>query len=85
MTLAYRYTNAMDLDTYLTQVETASSLSKRSGILQVLLSQWRKGVRPVPFDKCVVIEKNTNGLVTRKDLRPEDWFVMWPELSEPEN
>lgn len=75
----------MDLDTYLAKIETASSLSKRTGIIQVLLSQWRKKVRPVPFDKCVIIEKTTNGIVTRKDLRPDDWFVIWPELSETDN
>lgn len=29
---------------------------------------------------CVSIEKNSNGQVTRKDLRPDDWHLIWPEL-----
>lgn len=26
------------------------------------------------------IERATEGLVTRKELRPDDWFLIWPEL-----
>lgn len=33
---------------------------------------------------CVSIEQATNGEVTRKDLRPDDWERIWPELSEKE-
>lgn len=29
---------------------------------------------------CVVIELETKGAVTRKDLRPNDWWAIWPEL-----
>ena len=28
------------------------------------------------------IEKLTNGAVTRKDLRPDDWHEIWPELKK---
>lgn len=28
------------------------------------------------------IERATSGLVTRKDLRPDDWHLVWPELVE---
>ena len=30
-------------------------------------------------ERCVLIEKASNGAVTRKDLR-EDWAEIWPEL-----
>ena len=30
---------------------------------------------------CVSIEKATDGSVTRRDLRPDDWFLIWPEIS----
>jgi DNA-binding transcriptional regulator YdaS (Cro superfamily) len=30
-------------------------------------------------------ERSTAGLVTRKDLRPNDWQQIWPELSAPNN
>lgn len=29
---------------------------------------------------CVSIEQATDGAVTRKDLRPDDWQKIWPEL-----
>lgn len=31
---------------------------------------------------CVAIERETRGQVTRKDLRPDDWQDIWPELVE---
>jgi len=30
---------------------------------------------------CVAIEKGTDGKVTRKDLRHDDWLQIWPELA----
>lgn len=29
---------------------------------------------------CVAIEQDTKGAVTRKDIRPDDWAQIWPEL-----
>lgn len=29
------------------------------------------------------IERLTGGQVTRRDLRPEDWARIWPELAAP--
>lgn len=29
---------------------------------------------------CVAIEQASGGAVTRKDLRPDDWAQIWPEL-----
>jgi len=29
---------------------------------------------------CVSIERATDGAVTRRDLRPDDWHLIWPEL-----
>lgn len=44
------------------------------------LSDWISGARPVPVHRCAVIEQETGGAVTRKDLRPSDWRAIWPEL-----
>lgn len=30
---------------------------------------------------CSLIEAETAGAVTRRDLRPEDWQTIWPELA----
>jgi DNA-binding transcriptional regulator YdaS (Cro superfamily) len=31
---------------------------------------------------CVAIEKESLKAVTRQELRPDDWFLIWPELAE---
>lgn len=69
----------MNLDKYLTD-KSATDLAREIGVHPVLISQWRTGIRPTPIERCVPIEKATGGLVTRKDLRPDDWAQIWPEL-----
>lgn len=57
-----------------------TELAKKLGCQAQLVWQWSRGVRPVPFERCVQIERATGGQVRRWDLRPHDWHVMWPEL-----
>ncbi|MES2586976.1 MAG: YdaS family helix-turn-helix protein [Pseudomonadota bacterium] len=45
------------------------------------ISRWASGKRPVPVHKVASIVDATNGAVTRKDLRPNDWMRIWPELA----
>jgi DNA-binding transcriptional regulator YdaS (Cro superfamily) len=33
---------------------------------------------------CVGVERASGGVITRKQLRPEDWHLIWPELAAPE-
>lgn len=70
----------MNLETYLSFVETAASLARKLDISPVLISQWRTGIRPIPIERCPAIEQATSGAVTRKELRPDDWHLIWPEL-----
>ena len=45
--------------------------------------QWCKGIRPVPAKYCPSIESVAAEFgcpVTRRDLRPDDWWLIWPEL-----
>jgi len=51
------------------------------GVADSTVTQWRKGVRPVPRDKGVRIEVVTQGGVTRQDLYPNDFADFWPELA----
>lgn len=32
---------------------------------------------------CIAIEQATGGAITRADLRPEDWPLLWPEYAPP--
>ncbi|AZY49701.1 hypothetical protein C0J09_11525 [Bordetella avium] len=47
------------------------------------IRQWRTrymGRMPKP-GYCVGLERATDGAVTRQDLRPADWHLIWPELA----
>ena len=59
-------------------------LARALGVTPVTVGQWLKpaesGGRGVAAKQCVRIEKLTQGLVTRQDLRPDDWQDIWPEL-----
>ena len=57
-----------------------SALARALGIKPPTVSEWRVGARPVPIERCVAIEQATGGEVRRWDLRPEDWYRIWPEL-----
>ena len=35
----------------------------------------------MPIERCVPIERATQGAVTRRDLRPDDYLDIWPELA----
>ncbi len=59
-------------------------LSRAVGVQPPTLQQWIKGTRPIPIQKCNAIERATDGQVTRKDLRPDDWHLIWPELAQKE-
>jgi DNA-binding transcriptional regulator YdaS (Cro superfamily) len=50
------------------------------GVSPVLIHQWASELRQIPFERCMPIEIATGGAVTRKDLRPDDWHIHWPEL-----
>ena len=59
----------------------ASALSRRLAVTPTTVSEWRSGKRTVPIERCVEIERATEGAVTRMDLRPDDWHRIWPELA----
>lgn len=64
---------------------TQSAFARSVGMSQAMLYQITKGLRPVPEKLCVRIERATNGAISRRDLRPDDWADIWPELKEAEH
>jgi hypothetical protein len=40
------------------------------------------GSRPVPARLAPAIERITSSAVMRWDLRPDDWWEIWPELKD---
>ncbi|TKI02412.1 transcriptional regulator [Martelella alba] len=58
----------------------AKKLATVLGVSSSFLSQMASGRCAISPARCVEIENATNGVVGRKDLRPEDWAKIWPEL-----
>lgn len=59
---------------------TQIALARAIGFAPSFVNQWVKGVRPVPPAACLAIERATNGKVKRQDLRPSDFWLIWPDL-----
>jgi DNA-binding transcriptional regulator YdaS (Cro superfamily) len=74
----------MNLNDYFVRHGQKSELARAIGVPAILVSQWSLGQRPVPIARCKAIESATDGAVTCKDLRPDDWHEIWPELADLE-
>lgn len=78
----------MNLHSYfqLPSALTVSELRERIGAKSdAQIRQWQHGYadrRPSP-ENCLSIERATDGMVTRQDLRPDDYWLIWPDLSDP--
>lgn len=72
----------MELKTYIDSLERGKvkELAASLGISSSYLSQMASGKTAISPTRCVEIETVTNREVSRKDLRPEDWDKIWPEL-----
>lgn len=68
--------------------KTTNELAIAIGVRQpAQVRQWTHGYAgrlPSP-SYCVLIERETGGAVTRRDLRPDDWWRIWPELVDDEH
>jgi DNA-binding transcriptional regulator YdaS (Cro superfamily) len=59
-----------------------TKVSNILGISVPAVSMWQNG--DIPYDKLVILaatlEKESHGLVTRKNLFPNNYRLIWPEL-----
>jgi DNA-binding transcriptional regulator YdaS (Cro superfamily) len=51
------------------------------GVGQPVVSNWKARGTILDAVYCTAIERVTDGVVTRRDLRPNDWQAIWPELA----
>lgn len=74
----------MNLKTYFSTLERggATLLAEKLGVSISFLSQMASGAAAISPARCVAIERSTAGAVTRQELRPDDWHLIWPELAE---
>ncbi|HEZ1342615.1 TPA: helix-turn-helix domain-containing protein [Neisseria meningitidis] len=71
----------MDLRDYCAIRGNQSDLARKTGISPSFIYQIAKGLKPVPIQSAALIEKSTNGRVTRKEMFPDTWHLIWPELA----
>lgn len=64
-----------------------SKVSRMCKCDSATVSSWRK--RGIPREHLLFlaarIEKESHGLVTRQDLFPANWYLIWPELLPKQN
>ena len=68
------------LDTSARLLGGRGALGEKLGVSPAAIGNWK--LRGVPIEHCYPIEKATCGLITRRDLRPDDWQEIWPELTQ---
>jgi DNA-binding transcriptional regulator YdaS (Cro superfamily) len=58
-----------------------SDLARYLEIKATHISAWAAKTKPIPVTHMAKIESFTGGDVTRKEMRPDDWHLIWPELA----
>jgi len=78
------YSCGMELKKYLTGLTTheRQKFAVSVGTTYGHLANVANGYKPLNEKVCVAVEQRTGNIVTRKDLRPDDWHLIWPELQE---
>lgn len=71
----------MEIKKYLKVRGNQSALALALGESPAFVNKIAKGEKQVPLEWCAKIEVATKGQVTRRDLRPKDWQIHWPELA----
>lgn len=70
-----RYLKTLSVDA---QRDFAARSGTTLGYLRKMIS-----IKSVLREKiCAALERESAGAVTRRDLRPDDWQQIWPELAE---
>jgi DNA-binding transcriptional regulator YdaS (Cro superfamily) len=59
-----------------------AALARHLGIKPPQVADWISGDKPVPVVHMAAIEAFTNGAVTRREMRPDDFAHIWPELAD---
>lgn len=67
----------MTLAEYLRPRGSTRRLALQLGVAPQLVTQWSTGARQVPAERCLVIERVTEGDVTCEEMRPDvEWAVL---------
>ncbi len=72
--------HAHPIDVAAKKLGSQASLASELGVSRGAVNQWKEAGRAVPIEHCAAIERLCGAAVTRRDLRPNDWWHIWPEL-----
>jgi DNA-binding transcriptional regulator YdaS (Cro superfamily) len=70
----------MTLNEFLVERGAKSRLARHLNKPSAFISQIASGERSCTPSLAPSIEAFSEGKVTRKELRPDDWHLLWPEL-----
>lgn len=59
----------------------AVRLAERLGCTAPFVREYAESDKPFPVEHCATVESFTARVVMRWDLRPLDWWKVWPELA----
>lgn len=62
---------------------TKKELADKFDISKGAVNSW--GIEGIPSEYCATLEtwlKETSDPLSRKDLRPDDWYKWWPEIAQ---
>ena len=63
------------------RVGDAKKFAARLGVSPSYLSQMASGRTAISPTRALMIESATEGQVSRAELRPHDWELIWPEYA----
>lgn len=75
----------MDLKEWLKKERGRSkALALAIGVPSSFVSKMVSGEKPIPIAHMAAIEAATGKEVTRREMCPDDWAAIWPELAAKE-
>lgn len=65
-----------DLKQLIRDMGGITQVARMAGVKPPTVSGWKQ----IPSDHAAAIEAALQGRVTRRQMRPHDWWRIWPEL-----
>lgn len=73
----------MQLSQWLSQAHgRGAALAAHLKVPSSFVSKMASGEKSIPVPHMAPIEAFTAGAVPRKEMRPDDWHLIWPELAD---
>lgn len=78
--MSLNFTDSMLIDL----LGSTNKVAKLCNVAPPAVAQWR--LRGIPYGQLIflaaTLEKESHGLITRKDLFPKNYDLIWPELAQ---